>query len=168
MISLRMTTAAVSGVFLVMFLCWHSVANSPAQPAPDKKDLGKLPLTDEQQVKELQKQLAELKKQVSDLQKTRVVAAGTATWERPRVQANRTSTRVKLAPEITAQLGKDYIVLLTNRYPAGGYPWFECYWKAADNGFDITLVDPTLGGLETASYVNGNTSYLIDWVVVKK
>jgi hypothetical protein len=164
MITSRMTTVAVAGVFLVTLFCWHGVAISPAQPAP-----GQLPLTAVQQLKELQKQLAELKKQVSELQKTRVVAAGTATWERPRIQANRTSTRVKLGPAITAQLGKDYIVLLTNRFPAGGYPWFDCYWKAAADGFDITLVDPTIvGGLQTASYENRNTSYLIDWVVVKK
>lgn len=169
--SSRMTTMATSAILLVTLLCWHGAANSTTQPTQDKKELPRLPPAEDGggQLKELQKQLAELKKQVSDLQKPRIIAAGTATWERPRVQANNTSKRVKLAPEIAAQLGKEYIVLLTNRFPAGGYPWFDCYWKVADDGFDITLVDPTIvGGLQTASYTNGTTEYLIDWIVVKK
>jgi hypothetical protein len=97
-----------------------------------------------------------------------IVAGGTATWTRPQWQANNTSTRVKLNPEITAQLGTNYIVLLTNRSPVGGYPWFNCYWSIARDGFDIKLVDTTIADGGSASYDNRNTSYLVDWVVVKK
>ena len=98
-----------------------------------------------------------------------IVAAGTATWNRPRWQANNTNTRVKLNPEIAAGLGTNYIVLLTNRSPVGGYPWFDCYWAVANDGFDITLVDPTItGGANSSSYDNNNTKYLVDWIVVKK
>ncbi len=120
------------------------------------------------QLKDLQKQFADLKTQISQ-QGPRIVAAGTAKWLRPRIQANDTIARVKLSPEIAAQLGKQYIVLLTNRYPTGGYPWFDCYWSIASDGFNITLVDPTItGGTQTASYETGGTTYLVDWVVVKK
>jgi hypothetical protein len=44
-----------------------------------------------------------------------------------------------------------------------------CCWKLANDGFDIALVDLFInGGSTTASYDNNNTTYLIDWVVVKQ
>jgi hypothetical protein len=137
-VSRRMTTAAAIVMFVGSLFCCYGVANSSPQPTPNG-------------------------------QGPQIVAAGTATWTRPRWQANNTNTRVKLAPEIAAQIGTNYIVLLTNRSPVGGYPWFSCYWSIANDGFDITLIDPSItGGANTASYDNNNTSYLVDWVVVKK
>jgi hypothetical protein len=121
------------------------------------------------QVKELQKQVAELRVQVGELQKHRIIASGTATWTRPKNQANRTNTRVKLPDKVTAKLGEDYIVLLSNRFPKGGYPFFAAYWKVAPDGFDITLVDPPLGDGESADYTtNPNKDYLVDWIVVTR
>jgi hypothetical protein len=119
-------------------------------------------------VKDLQKQVAELRTEFASLQRPRIVAAGTAAWKRPDVQDNRTATRVKLSGEITALLGESCIVLVSNRYPVGGYPWFVPYWKKANDGFDIYLADVEVGGGTTASYENRNKDYLIDWVVVKK
>jgi len=49
--------------------------------------------------------------------KPSIVAVGTATWKCPDIQSNNTSTRVKLSAGVAAGLGKDYIVLLTNRLP---------------------------------------------------
>jgi hypothetical protein len=120
------------------------------------------------QFKELQKQVAELQKQVAELQKNRVVAAGTATWTRPALQANRTRVRVKLPADIAAGLGKDYVVLLTNHYPRGGYPYFAPLWTPAADGFDLTLVDTSINEGTTSTYDNPNTTYLVDWAVVKK
>jgi hypothetical protein len=122
----------------------------------------------EGQIKELQKQVADLKTQMSELQKNRIVAAGTATWTRPELQANKTNTRVKLPADIVAGLGKDYVVLLTSHYPKGGFPFFSAYWKLASDGIDITLVDVQINDGTTASYGNPNTEYLIDWVIVKR
>jgi len=122
----------------------------------------------EGQIKELQKQVAELKTQMSELQKNRIVSAGTATWTRPELQANKTNTRVKLPADIAAGLGKDYVVLLTSHYPKGGFPYFGTYWKAASDGIDITLVDIQINDGTTASYDNPNREYLIDWVIVKR
>jgi hypothetical protein len=144
-------------VLVVSFACWYGVSG-----ASQVADAGNA------ESKELRKQLAELTKQVSELQRPRIVAAGTATWVRPRMQANRTSTRVKLPAEIVAGLGTDYVVVLTSRFPTGGYPYFASYWKSASDGFDITLVDPSLGDGSSSMYVNPNTSYLVDWIVVKK
>ncbi len=122
-----------------------------------------------QQLKELQKQVADLQARVSQMQTPRIVAAGTATFHLGPVQDNATNVRVKLAPDVVARLGTDYIVLLTNRFPTGGYPFFDAYWKLAKDGFDITLVDTTLGPDSTASYeTNKNRAFLIDWIVVRK
>jgi hypothetical protein len=169
-ISANRATVAASIVIVAALLCCYGLANSAQEPAPAVKDASRTPPADDmgEQVKDLQKQLTALKSQLSELRSPNMVAAGTATWNRPAVLGNRTSTRVKLKPEIAAKIGKEYIVLLTNRLPVGGYPYFECYWKIADDGFDIYLVDSSIGGLSTASYENRNTSYLIDWVVVKK
>jgi hypothetical protein len=158
--SRRMATTAAAVMFVGTLLCCYGVANSSPQPTANEGSAD--------QIKDLQTQLADLKKQIAQPQGPRIVAAGTATWTRPQWQANNTNTRVKLNPEITAQLGTNYIVLLTNRSPVGGYPWFDCYWSIARNGFDITLVDTTIAGGGSASYDNRNTSYLVDWVVVKK
>jgi hypothetical protein len=98
----------------------------------------------------------------------RIVAAGTATFKLGAEQDNATFTRVQTSDEIAARLGEDYIVLLTARYPAGGYPFFVPYWKKAKDGFDVTLVDVTLGPNATASYATQAKSYPVDWVVVKK
>ena len=128
--------------------------------APDQvKELQK-------QLSELQKQLSELQKQVAGLQNPRIVAAGTATWKCPDDQTNKLSTRVKLPRDVAVGLGKDYIVLLTNRLP-GGYPYFVPHWKVAPGGFDITPVDTTIADGNSAGYAV-NRTYLIDWVVVKK
>jgi hypothetical protein len=97
-----------------------------------------------------------------------LVAAGTATYVRPANQDNKRAVRVKLPAEIAAHLADDYIVLLTNRFPTGGYPFLSAYWRPATDGFDILLVDVELGQDTTASYVNPNTKYLVDWLVVKK
>jgi hypothetical protein len=150
-------------VVLAALLCLATI--SPSQPnaqAADDKD------SVAEQVKVLQKQIAELQARLNEMQKVRILAAGTATWTRPQSLENKTSVRVKLPADVTAQLGKDYIVLLTNRFPTGGYPYFAPFWKAAPDGFDITLVDPSLGNGDAAGYDNPNKTYLIDWVVVKK
>ena len=97
-----------------------------------------------------------------------IVAAGTATFQMGAQQDNATFTRVKLAPDITAGLGNDYIVLLTARFPKGGYPYFAPYWKPAKDGFDVTMVDASLGNGGSASYDNANHTFPIDWIVVKK
>jgi hypothetical protein len=163
---MRMITSRVGLlpiVILAALLCLAAI--SPSQPyaqAADDKD------SVAEQVKVFQKQVAELQARLNEMQKVRIVAAGTATWTRPQDQANKTTVRVKLPADVTAQLGKDYIVLLTNRFPTGGYPYFAPFWKTAPDGFDITLVDPALGNGESASYDNPNKTYGIDWVVVKK
>ena len=97
-----------------------------------------------------------------------LVAAGTATYVRPEIQDNKRAVRVKLSAEIAAHLGDDYLVLLTNRLPTGGYPYFSAYWRPAADGFDISLIDVEVGGDTTASYENPNTKYLVDWLVIKK
>src|SRR5262249_14679220 len=106
--------------------------------------------------------------QMEVLQKPRVVAAGTATFERARAHDNTASVRVKLDDDIAARIGSEYIVLLTNRYPTGGFPYFVPYWKPARDGFDISLVDVSLANGSTTIYANRNRTYLIDWVVLRK
>jgi hypothetical protein len=109
--------------------------------------------------KDLQKKLAE--------HTPRIVAAGTATWQLGQAQNNATSVRVQLKDEIASKLGDDYIVILTGRY--SGYPFYVPYWKKARDGFDITLVDPTLAPNGSVSYIiNVNRNFPVDWVVVKK
>lgn len=99
----------------------------------------------------------------------RIVAAGTATFRMRAEQDNATFTHVKLAADVAAKLGDDYIVLISSRFPNGGYPFFTPYWKPAQGGFDVTMVDPTLGPGGTASYTtNANRMFPIDWIVVKK
>jgi hypothetical protein len=107
---------------------------------------------------------------VAGLQKPRLVAAGTATFTRPKVMANTVRSRVKLSSDIVKGLGEEYVVLLTMRTPTGGYPYSNCYWKTAADGFDIAVIDSTVTGPggETASYSNPNNTYLVDWAVVKK
>ncbi len=75
---------------------------------------------------------------------------------------------MKLPAEVAAHLADDYIVQLTNRFPTGGYPFFSAYWKPAADGFDIFVVDPEIGPDSSAGYMNPNTKYLVDWLVVKK
>jgi hypothetical protein len=116
--------------------------------------------------------IEKLTSQIKDLQKKinespRIVAAGTATWKLGKAQNNSTAVRVQLKDEIAARLGEDFIVLLTNRY--SGYPYYSPYWKKTNDGFDITLVDPTLAPDGTVSYIiNVNRTFLVDWIVVKK
>ncbi len=133
-------------------------AGQPKASAADEKD------SMAGQIKDLQKQVAELQARLGE---PRIVAAGTATWTCPRILKNETSTRVKLPAEVVAGLGKNYIVLLTNRFP-GGYPYFDPVWQTAADGFDITLIDTTLSETMSASYGNRNRTYLVDWIVVKK
>jgi hypothetical protein len=66
-------------------------------------------------------------------------------------------------------LNDDYVVVISSRFPTGGYPFFTPNLKPAKDGFDVTLVDPTIGPGGTASYeTNRNRKFLIDWIVVKK
>ena len=156
------TVAFTVALLLVAVLSYRdrsaTWASQPNADAGDDKD------TMAQQIKELQKQLADLKAHVGE---PCIVAAGTATWTCPATQRNDTSTRVKLPRDVVVGLGKDYIVLLTNRFP-GGYPYFDPYWKLAPDGFDITLVDSTVSETMASSYGNRNRTYLVDWIVVKK
>jgi hypothetical protein len=116
-------------------------------------------------VEKLASQIKELRKQMAET--PRIVAAGTATLKLGKVQNNSTSVRVQLKNEIASQLGQDYLVLLTNRY--SGYPFYVPYWKKANDGFDIILVDLALASDGTVSYIiNVNRTFLVDWIVVKK
>jgi hypothetical protein len=145
--------------------CWHIL---PAAVPHANADAGAGKAEPTDQLKELQTQLADLKSQLATLQKTRIVAAGTATFTRPDVMDNTTRSKVKLSGDIAKGLGEDYIVLLTLRTPKGGYPYFNCYWKNTDDGFEIAVIDTTIAGGNSASYDNRNKSYLIDWAVIKK
>lgn len=153
---------------LVAVTCWtyswacyvpQSAASSPVSNASEVAA---------QRLTLLEAKLAKLETQAGVDKKPQVVAAGTATWNRPGELNNKVATRVKLSGEITAFLGDSCIVLLTTRLNAGGYPYLVPYWKKANDGFDIYLVDSSLGNLTTASYANGHKEYLVDWVVVKK
>jgi hypothetical protein len=135
--------------------------NASVDPADNKDTLAA-------QVKELQKQVAKLRGRLSELQTVRIVAAGTATWTRPDVLANRTSVHVKLPAEVTAQLGKDYVVMLTNRFPQTGYPYLAPFWSPGAGGFDITLVETTLANGSAVEYAQATRNYLVDWIVVKR
>lgn len=169
MIRKRTLSAVVLTASLALFLCLNgraTFADNPADPA-------KAPPTDvaalAEQVKELQKQVADLRTRVGETQEPRIVAAGTATFKLGKVQDNATNAHVQLKEEIAAKIGDDYIVIVTNRFPSGGYPFFAPYWKTAKDGFDITLVDSNLGPNGSASYLFSVTkNYLIDWIVVKK
>ena len=97
-----------------------------------------------------------------------IAAAGTATVQLGAEQNNTTFAHIKLAADIAAHLGDDYIVLVSARYPKGGYPFFTPYWKPADGGFDVTMVDTALGTPGSASYDNPNHTYPVDWIVVRK
>jgi hypothetical protein len=97
-----------------------------------------------------------------------IAAAGTATVQIGAQQDNVTFAHVKLAADVAAHLGDDYIVLVSARYPKGGWPFFTPYWKPAADGFDVTMVDPSLGPDSTASYNNPNHTYPVDWIVVRK
>jgi hypothetical protein len=120
------------------------------------------------QLKELKNQVAELQAKLGDRPNPRIVAAGTATWTRPEVLANRTSVRVELPADMAAHIGKDYIVILTNRFPQAGYPYLATYWAPAQNGFDVSLVEPTIPTGGNVSYASANKTYLVDWIVVTK
>jgi len=101
-------------------------------------------------------------------QAPQIAAAGTATVRLGAEQNNATFAHVKLAADVAAGLGNDYIVIVSARYPKGGFPYFTPYWKPAADGFDVTMVDTTLGNGGTASYDNANHSYPVDWIVVRK
>jgi hypothetical protein len=138
-------------------LGYQNHAASQAKASPDKDTLA-------EQVKELTNQLNKLQA------RAHIVAAGTAIYTRPEVQDNRTVAQVKLPNDVVKRLGEDYIVLLSMRYPIGGYPYFNCYWKKSESGFEISVVDTTVtgpGGV-TASYTNRHKDYPVDWIVVKK
>jgi hypothetical protein len=157
------TVIITTALLGLVALSWKDRAATSAPQSKASAEGDKDSVSD--QVKELQKQLAELQKQVGE-QKPHIVAAGTATWKCPDIQRNDSSTRVKLPNDVVAGLGKDYIVLLTNRLP-GGFPYFVPHWKLAPDGFDITPVDTTVTATTPAGY-GVNRTYLIDWVVVKK
>lgn len=161
--------ATTTFALLILIALWsmNRVAISAPTAGASAKEVPADVDTQAQQLKDLQKQVADLQSRAS--QTPRIIVAGTATFHLGAVQNNATFARVKLDSGVAARLGADYIVLLTNRFPAGGYPFFDPYWKQANDGFDITLVDATLGPDSTASYEsNENKTYLIDWIVVKK
>ncbi|MFT3883229.1 MAG: hypothetical protein QM703_26700 [Gemmatales bacterium] len=156
---LRTHSRLMIGLTIIMLILVPLLWSSPGQPPPSLAD----------QVRELQQQVAALKTQVVSLATPRIIAAGTATFTLGAVQDNATNVRVKLSAEVTAKLGDDYIVLLTHRFPTGGYPFFVPYWKKAPDGFDATLIDVSIGPNSSSSYMyNKNKTFLIDWVVVKK
>lgn len=119
------------------------------------------------QLKDLQDQVAALRTR-HDTPCPQIAMVGTATWTRPDILENRTGVRVALPPDIARQLGEDYVVILTNRFPKDGYPYLATYWTPADNGFEIRLVEPTLPQGGKISYASANRNYLVDWIVVKK
>jgi hypothetical protein len=105
----------------------------------------------------------------ADVGGPRIVAAGTAKFLMGAQQDNATFTHVKLAADVAAKLGDDYIVMVSSRFPNGGYPFFTPLWKPAKEGFDVTMVDVTLGPNSTESLAfNPNKTFLVDWIVVKK
>ena len=107
------------------------------------------------------------KQQQAQTQSPSVVAAGTAVWKLGKFQDNATTVRVQLKDDIAAKIGDDYIVLLTPRFT--GYPSFVPYWKKANDGFDITLIDPALAQGGTVSYlIKVNREVPVDWIVVRK
>jgi len=163
----RITAAVFALLFLVTLSCTDGVAIADDEKAPAKPPQADVGTTAEQ-IKELQKQVAELQTRLGELQKPRIIAAGTATFNLGAEQDNATRVRVRLNDDVAARLGEDYVVLLTTRFPTGGYPFFVPYWKRARDGFDVTLVDVSLGNGSTASYDNRNKAYPIDWIVVKK
>lgn len=175
-LSTLMRTTALKLMVIVALSCTDGVATAAPEwnvNTGDQKDSKKTASAEVDalavQVKELQKQVAELQARAGALPTPRIVAAGTATFQLGKVQDNATNVRVPLSGDIAARLGEDYIVLLTNRFPTGGFPFFAPYWKRAKDGFDITLVDVTLGPNSTVSNLyNRNKTFLIDWIVVKK
>jgi hypothetical protein len=147
----------IAALLFLGALGYQNHVASQTKPAAEKDTLA-------EQVKELKKQAIELQA------RAHIVAAGTAIYTRPEVQDNRTVAQVKLPADVAKGLGENYIVLLTMRYPAGGYPYFNCYWKKSESGFEISVVDTTVtgpGGV-TASYTNRHKDYPVDWIVVKK
>jgi hypothetical protein len=144
----------------------NSAADNP--PAPAKTPQAEVEVL-AGQIKELQKQLSALQTQVKEMASPRIIAAGTATLELGKVQNNATYVRVKMKAEVTERLGNDYVVLLTTRVPTGSVPLYVPYWKKAKDGFDITLASVTLAAGGTESYLfKTDTSFPIDWIVVKK
>jgi hypothetical protein len=112
--------------------------------------------------------MADLQARLGERPKVGVVAAGTATSVRPDTLANRTTVHVNLPADVVAQLGKGYLVLLTNRFPQFGYPYLAPYWTPGTNGFDIALVETSLANGSTVEYARANRNYLVDWIVVKR
>jgi hypothetical protein len=171
-LSPRLIAMAAALVVIVALSCKEGMRTSAAAPnihAEVDKDPATPPIESAsvaEQMKELKKQVTELQSRLNELQKQRIVAAGTATFNLGAEQDNATFTRVPLTADVAKRLGDDYIVLLTARFPVGGYPFFVPYWKRARDGFDVTLVDVALGPNSTASYGNRNKAYLIDWIVV--
>jgi hypothetical protein len=123
-----------------------AATSAPADAGSQAGSSGALPSgADAQaQLKELQKQVAALQAGVS--QTPRIIAMGTATFHLGAVQDNATNARVKLDPGVAARLGADYIVLLTNRFPAGGYPFFDAYWSSLPStlGWFSTTPEPSM------------------------
>ncbi|HQR08698.1 MAG TPA: hypothetical protein PLN21_17870 [Gemmatales bacterium] len=155
----RFLFATVIAMVILVPLVWSSSDQQQEKATPGLADA----------VKQLQQQVASLKTQVAAIQTPRIIAAGTATFTMGAVQDNATNVRVKLSAEVAAKLGEDYIVLLTHRFPTGGFPFFVPYWKKASDGFDATLIDVSIGPNSSTSYMyNKNKTFLIDWVVVKK
>ena len=149
MISILIFTTAFSALFLITVACMNGVATSAPPIADNQADSAKALQVavdaQAQQLKELQKQVADLQARMSQMQTPRIVAAGTATIKLPGIQDNKQRIRVKLPADISARLGTNCIVELTNRRPTGG-SFFVPYWKPATDGFDILVADPSLNG----------------------
>jgi hypothetical protein len=169
MVRTRLLAAVVITVVLMSLFALPQ-RDQAATPQPTTAGVG--PADNEDtlaaQIKGLQKQVTDLQGRLDDLQKVRIIAAGTATWIRPDSLANRTSVHVKLPPAVTAQLGKDYVVMLTNRFPQTGHPYLAPYWSPGVGGFDISLVETTLANGSTVEYARATRNYLVDWIVVKR
>jgi hypothetical protein len=162
-------TISVIGLILLGTPASATLLNSAAA---QQKDSPKTPSTDIEslaaQVKELQKQLVALQAKVNETPTPRIMAAGTATFERPRMLDNQSGVRVKLSAEVIARLGEDYVVLLTPHLSPGNFPYLIPFWKKTADGFEIIPVDTSLGTGNLASYSNPSNKHLVDWVVVKK
>jgi hypothetical protein len=75
---------------------------------------------------------------------------------------------VTLPAEVAAQIGKDSVVMLTNRFPQYGYPFLAPYWMPGTGGFDIALVETSLANGSIVQYAHANRNYQVDWVVVRR
>jgi len=172
-----LSVSVVFALFLfAAWLCTGGPAPSAAEPQGDgagQQDAAKSAPADlgtlAGQIKELQKQVAALQARAGAASAPRIIAAGTATWHRPgfpkQSDYDAGQARCRCRREAGDRLHRAADEPVSQR----GYPFFVPYWKPANDGFDVILVDTSIDGDgETSNYPNPNTTYPIDWVVVKK